>query len=73
MFVPLDGQNNQIECRDVFDAAFPTLVNTPLQDASPTELCDREKRDIHYSDDITDEDFQLFSIHFMCITVSGGQ
>ena len=71
--MPLDGQNNQIECRDVFDAAFPTLVNTPLQDASPTELCDREKRDIHYSDDITDEDFQLFSIHFMCITVSGGQ
>ena len=23
-------------------------------------LCDRQKRDVYYSDDLTDEDFQLF-------------
>ena len=58
---PIDDQkSNETECKNVFKAAFPTLVNTPMQDASPTELCDRQKRDIHYSDDITDEDFQLF-------------
>lgn len=27
---------------------------------SPTQLCDRDKRDIHYSDDPTEEDFELF-------------
>ena len=58
---PIDDQkSNETECKNVFKAAFPTLVNTPMQDASPTELCDRQKRDIHYSDDVTDEDLQLF-------------
>jgi len=23
-------------------------------------LCDRQKRDVHYSDDLTEEDYQLF-------------
>lgn len=27
---------------------------------SPTQLCDRDKRDLHYSDDPTEDDFQLF-------------
>lgn len=57
---PIDGQNSQTHCQNVFDAAFPTLLNTAMEDASPTELCDRQKRDIHYSDDVTDEDLQLF-------------
>ena len=57
---PIDGQYSQTHCQNVFDAAFPTLLNTAMEDASPTELCDRQKRDIHYSDDVTDEDLQLF-------------
>ena len=28
--------------------------------ASPTGLCDRQKRDIHYSDDLTEDDLQLY-------------
>lgn len=47
----------------VFKVAFPTLVKermTPVKPASPSSLCDRDKRDIHYSDDITDEDLQLY-------------
>ena len=53
-------------CQSVFKAAFPTLVKennmTPVnpKHASPSSLCDRDKRDIHYSDDITDEDLQLY-------------
>lgn len=31
-----------------------------MKNLSPTQLCDRDKRDIHYSDDPTEEDFQLF-------------
>ena len=61
---PLDGQENRTDCKNVFDAAFPTLVNTPMEDALPTELCDRQKRDIHYSDDVTDHDLQLFKHKF---------
>ena len=61
---PLDGQENRTDCKNVFNAAFPTLVNTPMEDALPTELCDRQKRDIHYSDDVTDHDLQLFKHKF---------
>ena len=61
---PLDGQENRTDCKNVFDAAFPTLVNTPMEDALPTELCDRQKRDINYSDDVTDHDLQLFKHKF---------
>ena len=28
--------------------------------ASPTGLCDRQKRDIHSSDDLTEDDLQLY-------------
>ena len=33
-----------------------------MKKLSPTQLCDRDKRDLrgHYSDDATEEDFQLF-------------
>ena len=31
-----------------------------MKKLSPTQLCDRDKRDIHYSDDPTEEDFELF-------------
>ena len=27
---------------------------------SPMQLCDRDKRDVHFSDDPTEEDFQIF-------------
>ena len=53
-------------CQSVFKAAFPTLVKqdnmTPMnpKHASPSSLCDRDKRDIHHPDDITDEDLQLY-------------
>lgn len=48
------------ECQDAFTAAFPTVMNKSLFDLSPMFLCDRQKRDVHYSDDPTEEDFQLF-------------
>lgn len=45
------------QCKDAFTAAFPTVMKKNL---SPMSLCDRQKRDVHYSDDPTEEDFQLF-------------
>ena len=44
-------------CENAFDVAFPTVAKKNL---SPMFLCDRQKRDVYYSDDLTDEDFQLF-------------
>lgn len=44
----------------MFDAAFPTLLRKNTRNLSPEQLCDRDKRDVHYSDDPTEEDFQLF-------------
>lgn len=52
--------NNVPECENVFKIAFPTLARKKLQPISPRDLCDRQKRDLHYSDDATEEDFQLF-------------
>jgi len=54
------GEPGRRLCQNVFDAAFPTLLNTNMNKFSPTQLCDRDKRDVHYSDDPTEEDFQLF-------------
>jgi len=54
------GEPGPTRCQNVFDAAFPTLLNTNMNNFSPTQLCDRDKRDVHYSDDPTEEDFQLF-------------
>lgn len=47
----------QGECNNAFKIAFPTLT---AQKTSPMFLCDRDKRDIHFSDEPTDEDFNLF-------------
>ena len=44
-------------CDNAFNVAFPTLTG---QKTSPMFLCDRHKRDIHFSDELTDEDFNLF-------------
>ena len=44
-------------CQDAFTAAFPTIMKKNL---SPMLLCDRDKRDVHFSDDPTEEDFQIF-------------
>lgn len=33
---------------------------TQMKPKHPSSLCDRDKRDIHYSDDITDEDLQTY-------------
>lgn len=33
---------------------------TQMKPKHPSGLCDRDKRDIHYSDDITIEDLQLY-------------
>ncbi len=56
------GENEAIECKSVFEAAFPTLFRNNMDQMSPRDLCDREKRelDADYSDDPTEEDFQLF-------------
>lgn len=48
------------DCENVFTFAFPTLANTKFNTISPRDLCDRQRRDLHYSDDATEEDFQLF-------------
>ncbi|XP_068719986.1 von Willebrand factor D and EGF domain-containing protein-like [Montipora capricornis] len=45
------------ECQNSFHYAFPTVKKEKL---SPMFLCDRQKRDIQFSDDPTDEDFVLF-------------
>ncbi|XP_068693084.1 von Willebrand factor D and EGF domain-containing protein-like isoform X2 [Montipora foliosa] len=45
------------ECQNAFHYAFPTVKKEKL---SPMFLCDRQKRDIQFSDDPTDEDFVLF-------------
>ena len=45
------------DCENAFKFAFPTVAKKNL---SPMFLCDRQKRDIQFSDDPTDEDFELF-------------
>ena len=63
---PKVGEKQPSQCRNVFKAAFPTLVQEDNMTkekpkyASPTGLCDRQKRDIHFSDDLTEEDLQLY-------------
>ena len=52
--------NDVPDCENVFKWAFPTLARGKWQPISPRDLCDRQKRDLHYSDDATEEDFQLF-------------
>lgn len=51
-----EGQHDE-DCQDAFSAAFPTVMKKNL---SPMQLCDRQKRDVHFSDDPTEEDFQIF-------------
>lgn len=57
---PKDRAVKDPTCKNVFDAAFPTLLKKKMRNFSPTQLCDRDKRDVHYPDDPTEEDFQLF-------------
>ena len=45
-------------CINAFSAAFPTAMKK--KNFSPMLLCDRDKRDVHFSDDPTEEDFQIF-------------
>ena len=52
-----DGGIHDEDCQDAFSAAFPTVMKKNL---SPMQLCDRQKRDVHFSDDPTEEDFQIF-------------
>jgi len=51
--------NNNVDklCKDAFSVAFPTVMKKNL---SPMLLCDRDKRDVHFSDDPTEDDFQIF-------------
>ena len=35
-------------------------MKTKRENFSPMLLCDRDKRDVHFSDDPTEEDFQIF-------------
>ena len=59
---PKQGETeNTTVCKNVFVAAFPTLFKEDMQKFKPLhQLCDRDKRDVHYSDDPTEEDFKLF-------------
>lgn len=45
-------------CGNAFEFAFPTLGEG--RKPSPLFLCDRQKRDIQFSDEPRDDDFQLF-------------
>ena len=49
-------------CTNAFELAFPTLSGQTEsgRKLSPMFLCDRQKRDIQFSDEPTDEDFHLF-------------
>lgn len=60
---PKKGEERTPDCTSVSEGAFPTLLKKsmkPVKPSSPTNVCDRQKRDVHYSDDPTWEDFQLF-------------
>ncbi len=60
---PKKGENRSPDCTSVSEEAFPTLLKkkmTPVKPQSPANECDRQKRDVHYLDDPTEEDFQLF-------------
>ena len=45
------------DCEDTYAGRYPNLVKKKW---SPMFLCDRQKRDVHFSDDPTEEDMQLF-------------
>ena len=50
---------NYIICIDAFELAFPKLIRDGLK-PSPLFLCDRQKRDIQFSDEPRDDDFYFF-------------
>ena len=60
---PKIGEDIKPQCKSVSEAAFPTLFKKkmkPVKPTSPTNLCDRQKRDVHHLDDPTEEDIQIF-------------
>ena len=60
---PKIGEDTKPKCKSVSDEAFKTLFRKkmkPVKPTSPTNLCDRQKRDVHHLDDPTEEDIQLF-------------
>jgi len=60
---PKVGEDIKPKCGSVSEAAFPTLFKKkmkPFKPTSPTNVCDRQKRDVHSLDDPTEEDIQLF-------------
>ena len=58
-----DTENSPRHCRDPLSLAYPTLFKRDknMVPLSPAFLCDVQKRDLSFSDDPTDEDFNLFS------------
>lgn len=59
---PKIGEEIKPKCRSVSEEAFPTLFKKnmkPVKPTSPTNVCDRQKRDVHYLDDPTEEEIQL--------------
>ena len=60
---PKIGEDIKPKCRSVSEEAFPSLFKKkmkPVTPTSPTNSCDRQKRDVHYSDNPTEEDMQSF-------------
>ena len=57
MCISKDENEADQVCKNAFLAAFPTVMKKNL---SPMKLCDRDKRDVHFSDDPTEEDFHIF-------------
>ena len=55
-------EGSYTSCTNAFEFAFPTLRGRKegRLNPSPMFLCDRQKRDIQFPDEPTDEDFHLF-------------
>ena len=53
------GTYRDTHCYNAFELAFPTLIGDRRR-PSPLFLCDRQKRDIQFSDEPRDDDFHLF-------------
>ena len=56
----MEEQNHVRGCRNAFDVAFPTVKGLK-KGLSPMFLCDQQKREVHLTDDLTDDDFRLFN------------
>ena len=53
-------ENDVAECRNAFDVAIPTVKGLK-KGLEPIPWCNQQKREVHLTDDLTDDDFRLFN------------